>query len=245
VAKYEVHEACVKAINAGADIVLLRDEAPLIDEGFEKMVQAVKSGELPEERLNDAVTRTLSVKYDYGLFKNGNIADESSESLEKVLNWSIDVTHAVEKIVHGLSPIPGVNDCLMKMHNQADIMVVSQTPLNDLKREWQEHAIDKFTCFIAGQEYGTKSEHFKYGAIGKYDADKILMIGDAPGDKKAAKDNGVLFYPIIAGKEEESWRRFNDEALNKFFNGSFAGKYEQQVVQEFEDNLPSYPAWQD
>ncbi len=76
VAKYEVHEACVKAINAGADIVLLRDEAPLIDEVFEKMVQAVERGELPEARLNDAVMRTLGVKYDYGLFNYGNIADE-------------------------------------------------------------------------------------------------------------------------------------------------------------------------
>ena len=71
------------------------------------------------------------------------------------------------------------------------------------------------------------------------------MANDAPDDKKATKDNGVLFYPIIAGKEEESWMRFNDEALNKFFNGSFASKYEQQVAQEFEDNLPIYPVWQD
>jgi len=83
----------------------------------------------------------------------------------------------------------------------------------------------------------------KYGAIGKYAADKILMIGDAPGDQQAAADNGVLFYPIIAGREGESWKRFNEEALVKFFAGSFAGKYEQSLLQEFNNNLPEYPEW--
>ena len=49
---------------------------------------------------------------------------------------------------------------------------------------------------IAGQEYGTKAEHLALAAKGKYADDHILMIGDAPGDFKAAKSNGVLYFPI-------------------------------------------------
>jgi beta-N-acetylhexosaminidase len=75
VEKYEVSDACVTALNAGCDLILLRDEAPLIDEVFEKVVQAVKDGELSEERVNDAVRRSLGVKFDYGLFENGNLRD--------------------------------------------------------------------------------------------------------------------------------------------------------------------------
>jgi beta-N-acetylhexosaminidase len=75
VEKYEVYEACIAAIIAGCDLVLLRDESPLIDEVFEKMVEATKAGKLTEDRLNDAVARTLTVKYDYHLFENGNIVD--------------------------------------------------------------------------------------------------------------------------------------------------------------------------
>ncbi len=75
VEKYEVSDACVASINAGADLILLRDEAPLIDEVFEEVVQAVKDGKLSEDRLNDAVRRSLTVKYDYGLFENGNLRD--------------------------------------------------------------------------------------------------------------------------------------------------------------------------
>ena len=38
------------------------------------------------------------------------------------------------------------------------------------------------------------------------------MIGDAPGDMKAARANGALFFPINPGHEDESWERFYDEA---------------------------------
>jgi beta-N-acetylhexosaminidase len=75
VEKYEVADACVVALNAGCDLILLRDEAPLIDEVYEKVVQAVRDGKLSEERINDAVRRSLTVKYEYGLFENGNVRD--------------------------------------------------------------------------------------------------------------------------------------------------------------------------
>ena len=77
VEKYEVHEACVVALNAGCDLILLRDEAPLIDEVFDKVVLAVKEGRLPEERINDAVRRSLTVKHQYGIFEGGNLRDVS------------------------------------------------------------------------------------------------------------------------------------------------------------------------
>ncbi len=50
--------------------------------------------------------------------------------------------------------------------------------------------------------------------------DKILMIGDANGDLKAAKSNGVLFFPVNPGKEEASWERLYREGLDKFFAGN-------------------------
>ena len=50
----------------------------------------------------------------------------------------------------------------------------------------------------AGQELGTKTEHLKLAAKNKYPPERILMIGDAPGDLNAARANGALFYPITA-----------------------------------------------
>ena len=45
-------------------------------------------------------------------------------------------------------------------------MVVSQTPFEALKREWEENKIDHYLRMIAGQEHGTKTEHLKYAAKG-------------------------------------------------------------------------------
>ena len=111
------------------------------------------------------------------------------------------------------------------------------------QRWWVEHGIKEQVRLIAGQELGTKTEHLRLVAEGKYAPEKVLMIGDAPGDQKAARSNHALFYPIDPGREEESWRRFEGEALPRFFAGQFAGSYEAELTKEFEACLPERPTW--
>ena len=77
----------------------------------------------------------------------------------------------------------------------------------------------------------------------KFDNSKILMMGDAPGDQEAAKKNGVLFYAINPGKEDDSWKRFHDEAFDKFIAGKYAGEYEDKIIAEFDEYLPENPDW--
>lgn len=163
--------------------------------------------------------------------------------LVRALSWSRDATDAIKKIVRNLPPYPQVRGILETAAPKADLMVVSQTPTADLEREWAEHEIAPFVRIICGQERGTKAEHLKFAAIGKYDKEKILMIGDAPGDLKAAQANDVLFYPIIPGSEEESWDRFRDEALTKFFAGEYAGSYQEDLLGDFDKALPENPPW--
>ena len=69
------------------------------------------------------------------------------------------------------------------------------------------------------------------------------MIGDAPGDYKAAVANNCLFFPINPGHEEASWRRLFDEGIDRFFAGTFAGDYQQQLLDEFDAYLPEQPPW--
>jgi phosphoglycolate phosphatase-like HAD superfamily hydrolase len=177
---------------------------------------------------------------------NATLAAEvkkGNQGLEQTKVWSDAVNAAVEDIVHGVPPFPLFRESLEKLTQKADAMVISQTPADALKREWAEHGIDSFVKMIAGQEMGTKTEHIKFAAKGKYPAEKILMIGDAPGDQKAAKGNGALFYPINPGREEASWKRFFDEALGRFFAGTYAGNYEAALIKEFDDCLPDKPNW--
>ena len=170
-------------------------------------------------------------------------AEKKDPFITQTLEWSLKVNEDIANMVFGITPFPFVKECLEKIRPLADAMVVSQTPFEALKREWEENRIDHFLRMIAGQEHGTKAEHLKYGAKGKYPDDKILMIGDANGDLKAAKSNGVLFYPVNPGKEEESWERLYKEGLDKFFAGKYKGAYEENLIKEFETYLPEHPHW--
>lgn len=173
---------------------------------------------------------------------NAEVA-RGNNGLAQVKVWSDAVNRAVEDIVHGVPPFPLVQNTLERLNLKADAMCISQTPTDALKREWSEHKLDGFIKMIAGQEMGTKTEHLKFAAGGKYDPKKVLMIGDAPGDFKAAKANQALFFPINPGKEEASWERLFNEGLDRFFHGTYAGDYEASLVKEFDSCLPEKPNW--
>jgi phosphoglycolate phosphatase-like HAD superfamily hydrolase len=123
------------------------------------------------------------------------------------------------------------------------MIVVSATPLEALSREWQEHEIDEYVRVIAGQEMGSKALHLELATRGQYDQDKVLMIGDAPGDLKAARANNALFFPVNPGQEEASWQRFYEEAVHRFVSGTYAGVYEAELIAEFDRRLPEVPPW--
>jgi len=173
------------------------------------------------------------------------VAAEGDAELTAILKWSHEVNAAIADMVFGIPPFPGVKEVLAKAVGKADQIVVSQTPLEALSREWKENKIDNYLGMICGQEHGTKTEHIHYATRGKdYGKDRVLMVGDAPGDQKAAAANGALYYPIIPGQEEKSWLRLRDEALDKFFEGTFAGEFQQQLLNAFDAALPESPPWE-
>ncbi|MBN2552449.1 MAG: HAD family hydrolase [Spirochaetales bacterium] len=163
--------------------------------------------------------------------------------LIQTLKWSEAVNEAIADMVVELPPFPGVREALERMAEKADVIVVSGTPGEALQREWDEHGIARYVRIIAGQELGKKREHLSLAAGGKYETEKILMIGDAPGDMEAAKAVGARFYPIEPGNEESSWQRLLGEALNRFFEGSYAGAYEDGLIERFSRLLPDTPPW--
>lgn len=171
------------------------------------------------------------------------VARTGDPVLKLTLDWSKAVNRAIEDMVEGVPPFPYFRESVEKLSSQADIVCVSQTPGEALEREWQEHDIAKYAAFICGQEIGSKNDHLRLAAGGKYAKDCLLMIGDAPGDLAAARSNSALFYPVNPGHEDASWERFFREALDRFFNHTYAGDYEASLVAEFEKLLPAKPPW--
>ena len=163
--------------------------------------------------------------------------------LRRALEWSEAVNRTIAELVHGIPPFPSVPPSLERMADRADIIVCSATPIEALRREWEEHGIDRFVRVIAGQEMGSKKEHLQLAIGGRYPVDRVLMLGDAPGDLRAARANGARFFPINPGHEEESWARFLGEGVERFFAGDFDDAYENDLISEFQRLLPSVPPW--
>ena len=61
---YPDGEAAVKAVEAGVDIVLMPAD---FDDAYNSLCEAVQTGEISEERLDESVERILSLKYDKGM----------------------------------------------------------------------------------------------------------------------------------------------------------------------------------
>jgi phosphoglycolate phosphatase-like HAD superfamily hydrolase len=163
--------------------------------------------------------------------------------LEQTLRWSVAVNDAIDQMVHSIPPFPYVRQSLEKLARLADMIVCSATPGQALVKEWTEHNIHGHVAAICGQEVGGKQEILERTRKHGYAADKVLMIGDAPGDLKAARGAGALFYPINPGHEELSWERFYKEGCDRFLSGSFAGAYEEKLIAEFDRYLPEQPPW--
>lgn len=171
------------------------------------------------------------------------VAASRDPALQRVLDWSLAVNVAIAARMDAVPPFRGVRECLEKLQPRADLIVVSQTPEEALVHEWELHGLESFVELIAGQELGTKAEHLALATDRKYPADRILMIGDAPGDRKAAQAVQARFYPILPGQEEASWKRLADEGIDRFLNGTFDDAYQAALNEAFEALLPETPPW--
>jgi len=169
------------------------------------------------------------------------VAAAGDPDLQIALAWSRAVNDAIADMVRGVPPFPYVRECLERLGDEADLLVVSATPNAALAAEWQEHDLAKFVRAICGQELGTKKEMLK--AAAQYAPGRTLMVGDALGDYQAAQANGCLFFPINPGQEEASWQRLFEEGVERFLEEQFAGGYQEQLLEEFRKLLPETPPW--
>ncbi len=172
------------------------------------------------------------------------VARTSDPDLEQTLRWSVAVNEAIDAMVCGIPPFPYVRASLEKLADVADLVVCSATPQHALVKEWAEHGIDGHVMAICGQEVGSKQEILERAMRHGYGPNRVLMIGDAPGDLKAARGAGALFFPVNPGHEEASWERFFKEGCDRFLAGTYAGTYEAQLIAAFDRYLPEQPPWQ-
>ena len=172
------------------------------------------------------------------------VSQKEKIELKTVLEWSEEVDHMVKTTVIKLPPLKGALYAMKNIIDFADIVVISNTPLDTLNREWSENKIINYVLYIGGQELGTKTAMLKAVADKKYHPNKILIIGDAPGDLRAAQNINGLFFPILPLAEEESWNEFNEVGYKNFINNSYIGKYQAHQIKIFQSKLDIAPPWE-
>lgn len=166
------------------------------------------------------------------------LAQKESKSLRMALEWSERVNVAIKNLPEEENlPFEGAKAGLAAAHAVADVAIVSSANAGAVKEEWTRHNLIAHTDIMLAQDAGTKAYCIGQLLQEGYEKDHVLMIGDAPGDQKAAEDNGVLYYPILVKKEKSSWERFLSEGLEKFLSGTYSGKYQEERIKEFQKNL--------
>ncbi|MBO5303592.1 MAG: HAD family hydrolase [Lachnospiraceae bacterium] len=163
---------------------------------------------------------------------------DGSISLKKALSWSNKVNESINALSFAeKKPFEGAKEALAYAHAYADIVIVSSANLQAVEEEWELYGLLDHVDLLLAQDTGSKAycigELLKKG----YEKDKVLMVGDAPGDYDAAKKNSVFYYPILVKKEKISWEELKIKGVEKLLNGDYAGEYQEQKIEAFLNNL--------
>ena len=156
---------------------------------------------------------------------------------EKALSWSKAVNASIVELDEALKvPYNGAKEGLAAAHTFADVAMVSSANRDAVEEEWGKFGLLEHTDIVLAQDVGSKAacikEMLKFG----YDINKVVMVGDAPGDCDAAEKNGVHYYPILVNHEKESWDEAIAVAFGKLQSGEYA-EYSAKKKQEFLKNL--------
>lgn len=158
-------------------------------------------------------------------------------ALAKALAWSKKVNAAIDALPESdKKPFPGVAEALAAAHKRADVAIVSSANREAVEEEWTRCGLLPSVDVLCCQDSGSKAACIAQLKAKGYNPAYILMVGDAPGDQAAAGKNGVMFYPILARHEADSWAEFTAKALPALLSGSY-GPYGQEIAKRFEKNL--------
>ncbi|MDD5993936.1 MAG: HAD family hydrolase [Clostridiales bacterium] len=161
-----------------------------------------------------------------------------SRLLSQVLAWSKQVNERIEALPESQKQIfPMAKEALGFLCESADIYIISSANQKAVKQEWERCGIFSYVTDCMTQEKGTKKECLQLVAARGYQKENMLMTGDAIGDLEAAKFGKVAFFPILAGKEEMSWKQGEKEVFPRWLAGTYSNELQKKYELEFYGNL--------
>ena len=150
---------------------------------------------------NDSLCSYLKVNY--------------NQFLENVYKWSLAVNKAISEIPEEeISAFPLCRESMADAYSHFDIIVMSSANYSAVEKEWQRLGMIQYVKKIFCQENGSKTDCLKQCIEIGYRPENIIMCGDSPGDYDAAAKAKVSFFPILVGREVNSWGLFREKVVN-------------------------------
>ncbi len=221
-------EQVTQAVNAGIDMIMDSDSWENV---YDSILAAVEEGAISEERIDDAVTRILRVKFEAGLFEE-KIGGETEQALLETIGSDEHRAIARQAVRESLVLLKndkvGDVDALTALRNATDIQMSGQKAY-DLGSQcggwtisWQgmQGNITRGTTIIQGisdatKENGTGLSHDVTGELADGKDALIAVFGEVPyaemkGDRSvdaltvSAKDKELLdnLRTALEGKDD-------------------------------------------
>lgn len=165
------------------------------------------------------------------------IAENPSDDLKKALEWSNQVNSNIKNHEGDALAFPGALEGLDTLHELGKVFVVSSANKEAVEEEWNDQGLMSHIDDLYCQDRGKKEDVIASLILQGYAPEKIMMIGDSPGDLAAAQQNGVAFYPILVGDEAKSWEELANSVGKAFVEGNFTEENQEQVIAQFWHNL--------
>lgn len=155
--RYGVANACALALEAGADLVLMKAENSLVGETVEAIRRFVETGRISMEALDEKVYRVLNLKYEYGMFH------------AKVKQYDAPETYIHNARIQALSRLVAKKSVLnvrdkdgwCPLNKQEHILVVEQMTQSPNNIHWHPGMLFQ-ECFKGGANVDYLETDFDY-----------------------------------------------------------------------------------
>ncbi|OQB15579.1 MAG: putative lipoprotein YbbD precursor [Firmicutes bacterium ADurb.Bin193] len=206
VKNWGIPRACVMAVKAGANLLLVKNDNELKSQCFFELKRAVETGELSEEKLTESVRYVLNMKYDQGLFENGGKVDPKQAPI--IIN-SDEIKSVNREAAEKALTLIRDREGLLPLRKEQKVMVIEQlvpaefipNTTNCHPHSFIEYMLKhSMNMIIADCEFSATEEDEKFLIEKSADADVVVVTNFY---YRILKDNNYNFVKklIAAGRK--------------------------------------------
>lgn len=205
--------------------------------GLAKVLEQINENYMIVEGLEDYLEWTRNTAELSEKSLEAAYQEKGTLCMKKALEWSHMVNQSMVLVSNNRKmPFEGAEEAMIIARQSCDIAILTAAIGDEIQDEWETNDMNQHVDLLMSQETGKKADCLKRIVEKGYARDHVMMVGDAIADLEAAQEAGVLFYPIMAYRERDSWENF-PLYLQEFLNGTYDGQAQDKKIREFVNNF--------